>query len=1089
MYAVHTSRGARPVPAGTLPKAVEVLFRAGKADPGVTSMPHILHADGTRLTERENDDVDRLMGEMSDATYNALKPLKPQSAREDCGCPFAAPVPPRRESASAMERHINRVGLAGALDELGVELRVPVGKVKGKTTFGPVQSDPIPYARMTGSLSPRRESLEAVRKGKPTANIGMMWKLLAEKFYADADLPIVGTREALQNSLDAIRSGIKHRKTTTGAGRFSTTWDADAKTLTWEDNGIGMTADVVFDKFLSIGDSGKRGAADSEEAAGGFGVAKAVILGVSANFNWDLYSLDSVYRARGFSEEIEQHAASPHLQGTRLVMHNAQDGSNGGYEGRGQRYDYVTGSYRPTNDRLREMLSWNDLPDVALIYNGQAIPAAFSRRHGATIPTSGDWGQGTTARVKTYRRAPGDTGGAYYIRLGGLFQFRQASGSGKMKVDVVIDLTTTARPESKAYPLTAARDRLQSPASDRFNDLSTEIERENESTGEDPEYDTYLPPAGADEEPSEETRALEEQAQAAMQDPDVIAALNAARGGVEDYYAEMLKQKRTDAPTESGAAAGTRTYEEEAEQRGAVLPAGFKGADQGTPVGAGVTPQPAQPILMKDKYGDEQAMDPALLVYNQLTGEYTDKATGDVVTFADDAVRQSRIVEVIGQVRDTLSDDSGFVSYDIREVLDRVEGTGAITETDASRLEQAIHAKLEDATGAGGGGLVQAMQVQGAFAALDQIPLDDSGMSSWHRGDVQADRAKRIKARRFDLFPLTISKKHYDTKKAYRFKKNYGKWIPYLLVWDGVLRMVATAARIRRKFIAGFVLHDKKMAMTESIGRRNLVYIHPDRFASAVKANKERPMAVAGYLHGLACHELTHVDGRMGDGHNEEFISSREDLGAATSYLLPAFAVLAEKLLKLTPPETNAEREVKRLRKALAKAKEARPRDPAADIRVRGLQKQLDAAGARVKEAWRQAETAREDALRELDSTIERVRDEERTACDMRVTAAEERAREAARIGLASRINHAFHEGKAAALSELETQGTRNVGTAMVVYPRATGRAPSTSEVDVILDALQEVAVRHASLPSGTTKAILRANRREAAQALTARYR
>jgi hypothetical protein len=37
-----------------------------------------------------------------------------------------------------------------------------------------------------------------------------------------------------------------------------------------------------------------------------------------------------------------------------------------------------------------------------------------------------------------------------------------------------------------------------------------------------------------------------------------------------------------------------------------------------------------------------------------------------------------------------------------------------------------------------------------------------------------------------------------------------------------------------------------------------------------VRAHRERPLAVAAFLHGLAVHELTHLDGRMGEGHSDQ---------------------------------------------------------------------------------------------------------------------------------------------------------------------------------------------------------------------------
>jgi hypothetical protein len=106
-------------------------------------------------------------------------------------------------------------------------------------------------------------------------------------------------------------------------------------------------------------------------------------------------------------------------------------------------------------------------------------------------------------------------------------------------------------------------------------------------------------------------------------------------------------------------------------------------------------------------------------------------------------------------------------------------------------------------------------------------------------------------------------------------------------------------------------------------GGKRFVFIHPDRFAQVVRAHKARPLAVAAFLHGVAVHELTHIDGKMGDGHDEEFIARREDLGAATGHLLPAIAVLVGKLLKVTEPESGEARKVLRMERQIAELRAA----------------------------------------------------------------------------------------------------------------------------------------------------------------------
>jgi hypothetical protein len=107
----------------------------------------------------------------------------------------------------------------------------------------------------------------------------------------------------------------------------------------------------------------------------------------------------------------------------------------------------------------------------------------------------------------------------------------------------------------------------------------------------------------------------------------------------------------------------------------------------------------------------------------------------------------------------------------------------------------------------------------------------------------------------------------------------------------------------------------------ERAGGKRFVFIHPDRMAQVVKAHRERPLAIAAFLQGVAVHELTHIDGKMGDGHDEEFVARREDLGAATAHLLPAISVLVAKLLKVGERESEETKRVARLERELEKAR------------------------------------------------------------------------------------------------------------------------------------------------------------------------
>jgi hypothetical protein len=275
-----------------------------------------------------------------------------------------------------------------------------------------------------------------------------------------------------------------------------------------------------------------------------------------------------------------------------------------------------------------------------------------------------------------------------------------------------------------------------------------------------------------------------------------------------------------------------------------------------------------------------------------------------MLTSADDQGRAAGGVRVV------------IVTEQVDQALRRAEAGQQLDGWQTQAVEAAIDRAAEAALAPGGGGLIQAVAVSKATSALDSIT------PSWAK---QLDKAERRIKNPFGRFAgMRISKKTYDRDRARRFRKNYAKWVPFLLAWDGTLRMVATEARIRRTFRPGFVLDDNVVAeAVERPGGRRFVFIHPDRMAQVVKAHRERPLALAAFLHGVAVHELTHLDGLMGEGHTEEFISRREDLGAATAHLLPAIAVLATKLLRLPERENEDTRRIAKLERQLAAAREA----------------------------------------------------------------------------------------------------------------------------------------------------------------------
>ncbi len=765
-------------------------------------------------------------------------------------------------------------------------LPAPSGQLRARGALA------VDHAALRAALQaePRlTELLEAKATGRPTVNAAVMWSHMTATVYKSGDLPVIATRETTQNAIDAIRAAISARQIRAGEGTFAVTWEPARRALTWEDNGIGMDTDAILTKFLSLGDSGKGGAVDSAQAAGGFGVAKAVILGASATFEWEMHTRDNRAVSRGMHSDVEIFDA-PFRQGTRITIFGVDPKFL-------SRWDHARQAYVPLLQRLAELLGANDLPDIRLTLNGAEVRPLFSRRGGARVALAGSWGPHTTATVKAYKRPPGDRLGAYYVRLNGLYQFRGSSWRNNLKADIVIDLHTRARPGSIGYPLDASRESLMEDARAVFEELVAEVERENESVGEDREAEVFEPEADTDEERSG-AHQIAEATRAAFDDPGVRVALEGALGAIADFYAGQNSIDPRSAPVTSAAPPGKRAHAEPADVLG--------------------------------------SLDGVALIRAALSQADAARAQGG-------------------------ESGAAILNEEVRHALHHAEALGNLATGEAEAIGAALDRAADAALSPGGGGLLQAAGLGRAQAALARLAPD-------------APAARRSPFGK--LAALRVSKKNYDRRKARRFRDGFGRWIPHLTAWDATLRLIAAEARIRRPFKPGFVLDDTTVGMAERTpAGHNVIYLHPDRYAAVLKVHKERPLAIAAFLHGVACHELAHIDGRMGKGHDEAFIAAREDLGAATAHLLPAIAALVARVHQLPVVETPEQRALSRLTRQLQAARAEAKTHRKARADVTRLEAELDALHQRLS-AVVEADSADQDprAVRIIDGVGQALR-------------------------------------------------------------------------------------------------------------------
>lgn len=420
----------------------------------------------------------------------------------------------------------------GSRARLGEEDGIDLYAFRQELGFRPAMSIPS-GSRAEGAV---------LRQGRAKANVGAMWTLTSERMYGSwVDLPIIATRETLQNSRDAIDDAWRKGLLTKEGGRFDVWIRDEGRTLEWADNGVGMDEDTFYDKFMSLADTTKL----TGGGGGGFGLAKAVILAVASEYRWEMHTRDRRYVATGFDEPIRMYKA-PFYQGTKLTIYDI--------DSKFDRWRIPGGGYVDLKDRLKVVLASNDLRStkggtvegvkirahagIRITLNGTEIRPMF-RGRGRVLGAHLNWGRDTTARVKAYKRQHG--GGATYVRLDGLYQFSQGFDT-PVPFDVTVDLLTGLSPRNQGYPLTTSRNQLSGPPAEALralrHDLTTDF---LSATKEKSVIEVYEEDEGDLEEVEENRQTQADLLAALLADPDVVDALTRVEGGAEKLLAQEQK--------------------------------------------------------------------------------------------------------------------------------------------------------------------------------------------------------------------------------------------------------------------------------------------------------------------------------------------------------------------------------------------------------------------------------------------------------------------------------------------------------------------------------------------------------------------
>lgn len=300
----------------------------------------------------------------------------------------------------------------------------------------------------------------------------------------------LAVRECLQNSSDAIFRRIAKKEIT--KGQFKVTYDSGSGTMVIEDNGGGMDANTLQEKFLTLFRSGKSEETEGD-SIGGFGVAKAYILGIvdftKPGAGVTMRSQDYECSTKETSEDgtFPIHYGQEFLPGFRLEFSGIDPGAWG---------------WSDFTDQMANMLNYSDFGGkVDIIVNGDTkdVGKGMARIQKQPIRDAGlpdgvvadaympkkeiRSGKGSNSYVFVRIRSPKYGYSLYHTS-------DWVSNSTKCKHDVLLDVACTVRPKHPDYPFNLARLETKGALKTVVNHLGQQLAVDETSMVRDPDTET-----------------------------------------------------------------------------------------------------------------------------------------------------------------------------------------------------------------------------------------------------------------------------------------------------------------------------------------------------------------------------------------------------------------------------------------------------------------------------------------------------------------------------------------------------------------------------------------------------------------------
>lgn len=738
-------------------------------------------------------------------------------------------------------------------------------------------------SRAAGNPAPgRRHAANAVLgdvfAGAPVRQVGarvdIVWKVFARDIYASGDKVFLAVREMLQNARDARAKNIEITWTPNDPG------DPDSDgTLVFQDDGTGMSAETLEQKFLVIGESGEEKQGDTD-ALGGFGAAKAAILTASRDeWSWEIMTRDVVARsATAGSYQIARLPDGQRLAGTRITLPNVRGGAASTPFGRGLPVP-----------RMVALVSTCDLRGLRVRINGDLVESYFEGRRGRHGDVeegyeSLSWGS-IVPSIKSYAR-PDKEGGAIFIRVKGLAQFGVGPPYGaQFERDWVLDfeIPKGLTPHMPGYPFKAGRDAFRSgtfawSAFERM--VGTLVVRAAQASSDLGEYEEVQPDSS---DPRERKAAAQFNNML-----DTVLGSDSFQSVLVDLVETSDEMNR---------------------------------AVQAALGGSGVTVLDAAETSHRPAAGDVEARPdapdaPDPTAPNPLATLIESLVSGDLL---EQSTRLRAFVE-------TALPDGDLTEFNRSlDYLRRRDGNALDLQTLSRVLTEALRRSAPQA-----GSLMIGAAVSRVLRVFEEA------LSSADREEVRQLK-KRGELNPFgDAACIFTHRQRFGAERGKEFRRKARAYMKYLVAWDFVVRAVLTAANASRtnqwyridRLGIGFVLDPEVLGLTRKDGK--FVMVQPLAFEKVAETYRDRPFVVAAWVHGVACHEIAHameIQSEGNGGHNQNWSVVRENLAAETLFLLPAIEDGCAKLLKLRkrrrrrPTPAEVDERVVRLETALAEAR------------------------------------------------------------------------------------------------------------------------------------------------------------------------